>query len=103
MKIITRPRQAGKTHEMVQWVLEGEAVQGYPGWSRVLVCHTIQEADRIRVLYPALGYRQVFSWQEWRERHPGGYPTNIAVDNAELILAQVLGQWPSVVSMTGGE
>jgi hypothetical protein len=103
VNIIVRPRQAGKTYEAVQWVLEGEQTDSYPGWSRVLLCHTLQEADRIRKDFPALDYRQVFSWREWRERHPGLKPVEVAVDNADLILGQVLNQSPSLMTINRGD
>lgn len=101
MQIIVRPRQMGKTHAMVQWVLEGERTDSYPGWSRVILTPDIRQADYLRAQYPNLDYRQVFSWQEWRDARLGYRPVDVAVDNAEMILASIIRHTPAVVSMTG--
>ena len=101
-QIIVRPRQAGKTHAAVEWVLEGEATDSYPGWTRVLLTQSITEADRVRQAFPELDYRQVFSFNEWRNARLGAKPVEVAVDNADMILASLLGQTPSRITMTGG-
>lgn len=38
MQIIVRDRQAGKTTELIHWLLRGNLQFGYPKWNRVLVC-----------------------------------------------------------------
>ena len=101
MHIIVRPRQAGKTHAIVQWILAGEKTNSYPGWSRVLLCHDLASADYVRKQFPELDYRQVFSWREWRERRPGPKPVEVAVDNADLILAQAIGQYAVLGTISG--
>lgn len=101
MKVIVRPRQAGKTYGLVQWVLAGEETDSYPGWSRVLLCQTFEQANRIRQLYPALDYRQVFSFHEWTWTRLGARPVEVVVDNADQILESILGQRIEMVSMTG--
>jgi hypothetical protein len=103
MEIIVRPRQTGKTFEMVKWVLAGRETHSYPGWSRVILTPTLDQADYIRKQYPALEYHQVYSWREWRERFPGREFVEVAVDNADEVLAQAIGQRAAVASFTGGE
>lgn len=100
MKVIVRGRQAGKTHDLVQWVKQGEETDSYPGWSRVILTHSIHEAERIRSLYE-LDYRQVFSAEEWKTARLGRRPVQIAVDNAELVLASYLRQHPDQIAVTG--
>lgn len=39
MFVLVDDRQKGKTSKLVGWLLEGEAREDYPGWSRVIVCH----------------------------------------------------------------
>lgn len=40
MRVLVRERQEGKTTILVDWLMGGRATQGYPGWSRVIVCPT---------------------------------------------------------------
>ena len=101
MKVIVNGRQSGKTYTLVQWVKEGEQTDSYPGWSRVILTHTIDEANRLRTLYD-LDYRQVFSVGEWGSARLGRKPVEIAVDNADLVLMSYLGQMPAKISVTGG-
>jgi hypothetical protein len=100
MRVIARGRQAGKTYDLVQWVKEGEQTDSYPGWSRVLLCHSLDEAQRIRELYD-LDYRQVFGVNEWRGARLGPKTVEVAIDNVDLILLSLIGQHPTQISMTG--
>lgn len=100
MRVIVNGRQAGKTHALMKWVKEGEETDSYPGWSRVILTHSLEEAQRLRTLYD-LDYRQVFSVNEWKNARLGRKPVDVAVDNADLILAHMIGQYPSQVAMTG--
>jgi hypothetical protein len=38
MKLIVSGRGFGKTTKMIEWLLEGHAIDHYPGWSRVIAC-----------------------------------------------------------------
>jgi len=100
MRVIVNGRQAGKTHALVQWVKEGEQTDSYPGWTRVILTHSLEEAQRLRNLYD-LEYRQVFSMGEWKNARLGRKPVDVAVDNVDMILAHMIGQYPSQVAMTG--
>jgi len=100
VKVIVNGRQSGKTYALVEWIKEGEETDSYPGWSRVLLCHSLEEAQRIRKLYD-LDYRQVFGVSEWKTARIGRKPVDIAVDNVDLILASYLGQYPAQIAMTG--
>lgn len=100
MKVTVNGRQSGKTYALVQWVKEGVETDSYPGWSRVILTHTIDEAIRLRADYD-LDYRQVFSVEEWRSARLGHLPVEVGVDNADLFLHRLIGQRPSRVTMTG--
>jgi hypothetical protein len=100
VRVIARGRQAGKTYDLIQWVKEGKETNSYPGWSRVLLCHTLEEAQRIRTDYD-VDYRQVFGVTEWGAARLGRKPVEIAVDNADLVLASLLGQMPTQIAVTG--
>ena len=100
MRVIARGRQAGKTYDLVQWVKQGEETDWYPGWSRILLCHSLEEAQRIRRSYD-LDYRQVFAVSEWKTARMARRDVEIAVDNADMVLASYLGQHPTQISVTG--
>lgn len=100
MKIYANGRQSGKTYRLIQWVKNGKKTDSYPGWSRILLCHSLDEAQRIRTQYD-LDYRQVFSVSEWQRARKGHEPVEVALDNADLVLAMLLDQRPAYISMTG--
>jgi len=100
MEVFARGRQAGKTYTLVEWVKEGVETDSYPGWSRVLLTHSLDEAQRLRTRYE-LDYRQVFFVGEWQRARLGRKPVQVALDNADLVLMNVLGQMPSQITVTG--
>jgi hypothetical protein len=100
VKVIARGRQAGKTYALVQWVREGEETDSYPGWSRVLICHSLDEAMRIHKEHD-LDYRQVFSAAGWKNARLGRTRVEIAVDNADLVLMSYFEQSVAQISVTG--
>jgi hypothetical protein len=100
VKVFARGRQAGKTHELVEWVKEGVETDSYPGWSRVLLTHSIEEAQRLRTRY-SLSYNQVYAASEWKKARLGRKPVEVALDNADLVLMSYLGQMPSHITVTG--
>lgn len=91
MHVIARGRQAGKTHDLVQWVLLGKPTNSYPFWSRVLLVPTIQQANDVRRLYQDLDYRQVFSVREWQNARLGSDPVQVSIDNVEWLLQEIVG------------
>lgn len=99
MKFIVLPRQAGKTHMLVEWVRKGVETRSYPFWSRVILTPNIREADRIRGEYQ-LDYTQVYSLDEWRTAHLGPRSVEIGVDNLDWVLRDLLGD-VRVVTATG--
>ncbi len=104
-RVLVRPRRAGKTHEAIQWVLEGHRIDTYPGWSRVLIVPDMRQADELRAAGNphGLDYRQVYFAQEWRDaRVPNRHEIQTAVDNAETMLQGMLGGTGiGLITMTG--
>ena len=82
MEIDLSPRQAGKTTRMIEWLKIGR--------SRILLTHTMREAERLREQYPDLE-DCIFSWDQWlKKQHGVSHRVELAVDNADYILqAQV--------------
>lgn len=101
VQVAVRPRRAGKTTEAVEWVMAGEPTDSYPFWTRVLLTPTIEAADQARRQFPALDYRQVFAWSEWRSARLGARPVEVALDNADILIAQTIGQVARFVTITG--
>ena len=103
MSLIIRPRQTGKTYELVQWVKEGERTTYWPFWSRTIVTFSEHEAKRLMREYD-LKPGQVFSTTGWRRERNVSFNANrrpeVAVDNADLILTDLLGGFEKA-TMTG--
>lgn len=90
MDVITRPRKAGKTQDLVAWVKEGQEIRLYPGWTRIILTLHESDAMRIRQAYD-LEYRQVFSLRDWQEgRISAGWEVEVAVDNADEMLRSLI-------------
>jgi hypothetical protein len=101
-------RQEGKTEHLIEWVKQGNKVNFYPGWDRVILVASLQEADRLRGGDPAtnkygLEYHQVYALDEWVTRYPGSVlgPVQIGVDNVEHFLNRTLfGTYGRVAKIT---
>ena len=100
MKVLVMGRGAGKTHTLIEWVKQGVETKSYPGWSRVILTHSLDEAERLRRGH-GLDYRQVFEVGEWVRARLGRKPVEVAVDNADLVLSALLRQRPEVIALTG--
>lgn len=107
MKVYAADRQQGKTERVIEWLSAGKRTDSYPFWSRVLIVPTYMEAERLRkgVLAQRFPdedvYRWVFALDEWATARLGRDPVEIAVDNADYLLASLLGQAPAVITVTG--
>ena len=113
MIVIVGDRQTGRTTALLRWLIGGHPVDGWPGWSRVLIVSTAQDAQRILTDYPDLqsGLRAVFppalgkvviSLHELahvrRVVDPG---VSFAVDNADQLIAYSLSVRPAVITLCG--
>jgi hypothetical protein len=102
MKVIAAARKTGKTQQAVDWVLEGERVHGYPGWSRVLLVHNLEEVVRLRDQF-SLDPKQIFSLHEWQRASNVHPETEVAIDNVDMYLHNLIGRHgvPTLVTITG--
>lgn len=106
-------RQEGKTTQLIEWLVNGEPLDVWPSWSRVLIVptpeqmsdivHRFQVADqtlRGKGCPGGLGkvVLTVGSYQLTRLRLAD---VEVAVDNADHLIEQALGLRPDLVSMTG--
>lgn len=103
MKLIICPRQNGKTTKAVAWLREGTPRPEFPGWTRVLLVPDLNTKAWMVKRYD-LSDGQIFSFYEWRVRttltptHTP--PTEVMLDNAELILGGILGRNTTLAGMT---
>lgn len=92
MKIIALNRSEGKTTKLVEWVKQGEPVEYYPGWTRIILCIDFKEADRVRKTFD-LDYTQVFSFNEWTRARLGLHKTiEVGIDDADEMLQSIIGR-----------
>ena len=111
--VVVRDRNLGKTTELVNWLLGGHLIGGWPGWSRVLVVankgrvtHLYREfPEQHRALREAgcagLG-KVVVTAEEWPRLCRGiARDVEWALDDAEQIIACQFGSLPNIMSMTG--
>lgn len=90
-------RQRGKTTALIEWVKQGRKVNYYPGWDRIILVSSRQEADLLRGGEPetnkyGLEYHQVYYLDEWKTMWQGGVagPITLGIDNVEFFLNRML-------------
>ena len=114
MIVYTDGRQTGRTRTLAVWLIGGESVPGWPGWSRILVVHTEAEAQRIltdypdvqaalrRVFRPALGKLVITRGELAHVRRVMDPTVELAVDNADWIIRDaLLGVHPAAITLQG--
>lgn len=103
MEVFVGGRRTGKTHRMVEWVKQGRMIDQYPGWNRIILTSTLDEAQRLRHDFD-LDYRQVFSLLEWKNGHiPHRNAIALGIDNVDMLLFHILGGPIDAMSLTGEE
>ena len=89
LQLLAADRQTGKTTQALAWISQGERIQPYPGWSRVLLVATLARLDHIRADYwPRLDdfSHRVYSVAEWMPAR-GIYPnTEVCADDLDACL-----------------
>lgn len=114
MQVITAGRGAGKTHDLVRWLGDGEKRLARPFWSRVLVVplmhhrrfYLSEHRDAWARLIDKGGVpeRVVFTAADLRRGALKGCGPHIkvALDDAGTVLAEALGgRWPDLVAIDG--
>ena len=92
MKIVVWGRQNGKTTAAVNWVKEGTVRKEWPGWTRTLLVPDVHAAALLRRRY-GLDEGQVMSWHEWRGARAIKRDVEVGIDNAEVMLAEIIGRY----------
>lgn len=99
LTIVTRPRQNGKTSEALRWLAEDP--------KRVLVCFSVAEAQRIWHLIERdkllIARTQIISAESSARRLVGSETREIGVDNAEMVLAYLLGRPLGFISINSDD
>lgn len=105
----------GKTTQLVQWLIGGEVVDGWPGWSRVLV---VANGDRVRSIHNGVTFHQqnlelreagcegglgkvVITIAEWTRMIRQTRDVQWALDDAEELIRMQFGALPTAMTMTG--
>ena len=91
MQVLSLARQHGKTTRLLYW-LEEKA-------DRVLITFSGYEAQRLKELKPTLANR-IYSFHAWKRQVFSRHEYEIAVDNIDIILYELLGN-VTIISLTG--
>lgn len=112
-KMLVLDRQQGKTTWAIRWLMDGHKVEGWPGWSRILIVMTATEARRVLTDYPdeqaklhAMGNgglgKLVITLDEARHALSVADPeVEVAFDNADLLVERALRRRPEFVTYDG--
>lgn len=115
MNIFVSGRQGGKTKALIEWMLQGKPIDHYPYWSRVIICPTkesvVYMTNRLWQATRHMGdVREVYDIRKavWSlndlttsKKHHGTRDLEFGVDDAELVIAQILNQPLSFITLTG--
>lgn len=110
--VIVAGRRQGRTTQLLKWLKEAKRTNSYPFWDRVMLVHTIDRAQRLRidlrreaeakgVADSGVYYNLVYSFEEWKRARIGHHPVDIAVDDIDFLLGNYFGQTPKLVSIHG--
>jgi len=100
VKLLFMGRRRGKTTKTIKWLLEGEQTNIFPYWSRVML--VANGAERVQLIDKFnLNPRQVFVWDDWKHAAGIDRSVDVAIDNADLILKQMMrGHEIAIITMT---
>jgi len=107
-RVMAQDRQQGKTSALVDWLLDGHVVDGWPGWSRVIVFVdakrqmdvTRTHNHRVVGLVPGGLGKVGVTVSEWaRFQHGLARGIEWALDDADAFIAERMGM-PNVMTMT---
>lgn len=115
MMVVVAGRRGGKTQATIQWLLEGRPLDEYPFWSRVIIgssheqvldiTRRVREATEHLEDTPVLWDIRKAIWTPddliGLQKHRGVRGLEFAVDNAELVIEQILNQRLSFITVTG--
>lgn len=107
--LIIGGRRSGKTTKLLKWLEDAQRRPYYPFWDRVLLAHTTDRAQHLRIalrreaelkgiIDSGLYYNLVYSYDEWKSIRLGG-DVMIGVDDVEFLINRYFGQTPSMIVM----
>jgi hypothetical protein len=111
LRVVLAGKREGKTTRLIEWLLGGELIDKWPSWSRVLITskhalpYILGEFDaadselRKRGCPGGLG-KVVLTVGDYALTRLRLADVEVAVDNADELIAQQLGLTPDVISMT---
>lgn len=112
MEVISGPRQSGRSTALARWVLDGQRIAGYPGWSRIVIVVDIKHHEWFtKRLLPQVAetpyggaaapdfYRMAFTWDDWHRGHFNRNGLEVAVDDLDRLLRERLRLTPALVSV----
>lgn len=108
--VLVTGRRKGKTTELMGWLIDGEPVLAWPHWSRGIIVADQRRADwlvrnlhviRILLDHRNVDMRNLLMVPDQHGRRAAAKDTEFAVDDAEQILADLLGVQPTALTITG--
>jgi hypothetical protein len=94
MNVDYSPRGSGKTTRLIEWL------RGDP--KRVLITISHEHEKDLRQLYPELGM-QIVGWESYRRKYRGGHITEVAIDNADIILQKMIPEKIAIVTISSND
>lgn len=122
MEVIVGDRQSGKTSALIDWLLEGEVIDNYPWWSRVIACTTqrrvVAVTDMVKRCTQEVFEANIRDGNKGMERtlhdirkavwslgdlqaNRGRRGIQVAFDDVEYLLEMILRCQPAVITLTG--
>ena len=92
MELISRPRMSGKTSELIEKMMIDPRI--------ILLTHSIGEADRLKREYHQIEARRFMYWKEYRDRRDLHQHCKVAMDNIDLVLNDVVGDFIEIGTIT---
>lgn len=95
MKLISGPRQSGKTTEMIRQLMLDE--------KRVLCTFSTKEQDRLRKEYPKINPERIIYWRDYKTKYLVRqlHGSKVIIDNIEHVLEDAIGDWVEIGTITG--
>lgn len=91
MKIISRPRGAGKTYEVIMMMRRDPKI--------ILLTFAYTEAERLKGAYEDVADR-IIAWQDYQDRRELFRDNTLAIDNAEMILQRFVHNPIKAITLT---
>ena len=101
LRLVLGGRKSGKTTALLDWVRAGYRTPGEPGWSRVVLCGDLAGWQHLTAclrddrdmwdMWDGPRCRAVFTIEQWQRSRGLDPLVEVAIDNAEQVLAKAVG------------